>query len=337
MKPATGRGACGLLLCGLFVVALLGAPVQAFATKTLGLSSGSFRFDVAPGGSASGQVVISNDGNEPINVLVYAADQAVDASGNVTYTTPNRSDLNLLAKPSSWAQITMPASSKSFGNTPYVVMQPGDQIPIKFTFTIPPDVAPGDHDAMLFFEMFDLPKPGSNTQSQVSGRLGARVTLRVSGTISESLEVRPFVVPQVVVSSSVPYALTVRNNGNVDERVTTNVYLFDRNGTQLSKQQPIKARLVFAHENIAAAGNVVTPGLFGQYVLRAEVVPVDESGQPTTQTALVTHADRGVWVVARTIVFTAVAVCALLVLAVVWFAASGVTRRRIAKKDAKPN
>jgi len=334
MKPWTARGACGLLLSGLFVAALLALPTQALATKTLGLSSGSFRFDVAPGGSASGQVMISNDGNEPINVLVYAADQQVDATGNVTYTTPSRSDTNLLTKPSSWAQIAMPAFSKSFGNTPYVVMKPGDQIPIKFTFTIPPDVPPGDHDAMLFFEMFDLPQQGSNTQSQVTGRLGARVTLRVKGTITESLEIRPFVVPQVVAGSSVPYALTVRNNGNVDERVNVNVYLLDRNGSQLSKQQPIKAHLVFAGQNLATAGNVVPPSLFGQYTLRAEVIPADESGQPTTQTALVTHADRGFWIVSRTIVFTAVAACALLLLAVVWFAASSVTRRRIARKNA---
>ena len=51
-------------------------------------------FELDPGEQGDGEVVVINDGDEPIKVLVYTADQDIDEAGNITYrrSQPGRPD-----------------------------------------------------------------------------------------------------------------------------------------------------------------------------------------------------------------------------------------------------
>lgn len=315
--------------------ALVVAPSSAFATKTIGLSSGSFKFDVAAGDVAAGEVFVMNDGTEDIRVFVYAADQVVDAKGNITYTAPSRADLSALDKPSSWTQIKMPENSKSLGNIPYLELKPKARIPVKFSFTVPPNVPPGDHNLLIFFEMFEPAAPGTGAQSQVSGRIGTRITLRVKGEVVDKLEIRPFQVPAFVIGGQVPFTYLIRNLGNVDQRLTSTVLLLDRSGNEVRSATPLDARLVFAGTNFEANGKfVLEKQPFGPHSVRVEVVQVDDEGKALALGKDAITQSRTVWVIPMWLVIGVGLVVLIVLGRIVWGAAVKAAVRRHRKGSA---
>ena len=311
------------LLGALFAcVVALAVPAPALATKTLGLSSGTFKFSVSAGDTVGGEVFVVNDGTEPLKVLVYAADQRVDAKGDVSYTAPSRADLASQQNPSTWAKVSMPADSKSLGNIPYLELTPRQRVPVKFSFTVPPGVAPGDHNVVIFFESFELPKQGQGAQSLVSGRLGARVTLRVKGVVVEKLDIRPFEVPAFVIGSEIPYRFVVRNTGNVDRRVVGQATLLDRSDNQIAAQTPIKARLVFAGEQLEASGTLVADKQpWGPHAVSLDVIPVDDNNKPLASGKDTITEARRVWLIPLWLVVAVGVILTLGVGNLVWSAA----------------
>ncbi len=320
-----------LAVCILAVV--LAFPVQAFATKTLGLSSGIFKFETDAGSTESGTVVVMNSGDEPLKVMVYVSDQQVDDKGNVTYLAPTRADLSSLSSPSTWTRVTMPANSKSLGNIPYLELKPGEKVPVRFTIDVPSTVAPGDHNVLLFFESFDLPTAGSSAMTQVSGRIGARVTTRVSGSIVEKLEVRPFNVPAFVIGSEVPYQFVVRNVGNVDQRVGARVLLLDRGDNEVQQQTAINGITVFAGTNHEATGTIIAQKMpFGPFRVRIDVTGVDDTGKAVKGGADTITEVRSVWLVPVWLLILFGVLAAVVLISIIWAIAARVTRRSDSRK-----
>ena len=315
-----------LAVASMAVAVLLVYPGAAFATRTLGLSAGTFKFDVSAGQQASGQVIVMNDGTEPLKAMVYASDQKVDSKGGVTYSAPTRADLASLDLPSAWTTIKMPENSKSLGNIPYIELAPGQRIPIKFSVLVPPNVAPGDHNVLIFFESFEPPKPGQSTQSAISGRLGARVTLRVKGTLVNKLEVRPFVVPAWVIGDQIPYDFTVRNVGNTDQRVGARVLLLDRVDNEVARQTAMDGLVVFAGTDKEATGTAsATKGAVGPFKLRLDVSAVGDDGKAINAGADTIAEEHSVWLIP---VWLIIAVAAVIVLSLVWLVWALVARSR---------
>jgi hypothetical protein len=304
-------------------------PSSALARRTLGLSAGSFKFNVAAGDTVGGQVVVINEGDEPLKVMVYASDQVVDNKGNITYVTPSREDLASFANPSSWTRITMPANSKSLGNIPYLELKPGQRVPVKFSFTVPAGVAPGDQNVIIFFESFEMPKAGQGAQTTVSGRLGARTQLRVEGTVVEKLEVRPFTVPAFVIGGSVPYSFLVRNLGNVDQRVGARALLLDRNRNEVAKQIAIDGRTVFAGKNLEATGTLVAEKMpIGRFTVRLDLSKVDDLGNAVNAGKDTITDIRDVWLVPLWLLILVGVLLALALVRLIWWIAARSTRNK---------
>lgn len=230
----------------LLIVACLTAS-PAYAIKTVALSSGSFAFEVEPGQSGEGEIVVINDGDEPIRVMVYVADVATDEQGAMSYPLPERS----ASTPASWFRMFMPADSKSVGNTPYLELAVGQRVPVKFDFSPPAGSPPGDHNIVMFFEMFDFADNVEGSAVQVAGRIGARVALRVNGEVIEKMTVRPFEVPAVRVGTEVPYRFTVTNGGNLNKSIAAWVTLLDRNEKEVTTSQVASETTVLARSNLA--------------------------------------------------------------------------------------
>jgi len=322
MAALQARSKVLLHAAALICVASLAIPAPALATKTLGLSSGTFKFSVAAGDVVGGQVFVVNDGTEPLKVLVYAADQRVDDKGTIAYTAPSRADLASQQNPSTWTRVSMPADSKSLGNIPYLELKPGQRFPVKFSFTVPTSVTPGDHNVVVFFESFEMPKAGEGAQSMVSGRLGARVTLRVKGEIVERLDVRPFEVPAFVIGSEIPYRYVVRNLGNVDQRVIGRALLLDRSENEVTSQIPIEARLVFAGEQLEASGTLVAERQpWGPHSVSIDVTPVDDTNRPIDSGKNAITKTRTVWLIPLWLVVAVIAIAVLVVGRLIWTAA----------------
>jgi hypothetical protein len=332
--PHTAR-VKALAVVAFAMAALIAFPGSAFATRTLGLSAGTFKFDVAAGDQVSGQVIVMNDGTEPLKVMVYASDQSVDAKGGVTYVAPTRADLASLNQPSAWTTIKMPANSKSLGNIPYMELAPGKRIPVRFSFLVPPNVPPGDHNVLIFFESFEPPKTGQNSQSVISGRLGARVTLRVKGTLLNKIEVRPFVVPAWVIGDTIPYDFTVRNVGNTDQRVGARVLLLDRVDNEATRQTAIDGLVVFAGTNLESTGTVSAgnKNAVGPYKLRLDVSPVDDAGKATNAGGDTITEEHTVWLIPIWLIVAVIVVVVLLIALIIWAVVRSSGRRKRRMSD----
>lgn len=329
MRASTGRRVRVLLALTCLAVVLLALPAQAFAVRTMGLSAGTFKFELGAGGEATGSVDVINDGDEVLKVMVYAADQKVSEKGQLSYTTPSRTDLQSVALPSSWTSLKMPDDSKAVGNVPYIEIKPKQKAPISFKVLVPEGVTPGDHNFVIFFESFEPPVPGQGSRTSVVGRLGSRVTVRVKGPFVRKMEVRPFNVPAYVLDSQVPFDFTVRNLGNLDQRVGARVLLLDRGDNEVQRKTAIDGLTVFAGSNLEASGTVKVAGFpMGPFKVRVDVSPVDDAGTALNAGAETITQVHDVWVIPVWSIVVAVVLVLALFVWIIWSAAARATRRK---------
>mgnify|MGYP001059027356 FL=1 len=309
-------------------VLLAAVPGAAHAERTIALSSGTFAFTVDAGGKGEGEVVVGNDGAEPIKVLVYVTDVAVSSAGEQTYTTPQREGSSLMSTPASWFRIYMPADSKSVGNTPYLEMEPGERIPIKFEFTPPPGTAPGDHNVIIFFEMFEFANEAEGSAAVISGRLGSRIALRVSGTIAEKLTIRPFEVPRLAIGRTVPYQFTLNNEGNINETVLTMVSLMGSSETTLTASQVATETTVFAGAGQQFTGDLTSPEAgFGPHTVWVNTIYTPSDAVTPTEVI----EQRTVWLIP---LWAVVLVGFLVAYSALYFIWQAARRRRVHRKAA---
>ena len=277
------------------LAALLGTiPTAAYAERTIGLSSGSFAFEVDPGETGEGEVVVTNDGDEPLKALVYVTDVIVDDIGGQTFEEPVREGAALLSTPASWFQVFMPEDSKSVGNTPYLEMDPGDRVPIRFAFSPPAGTPSGDHNIVIFFEMFEFDQGGEGAVAQVAGRLGARVAVRVTGEVIERLTIRPFDVPGFRIGNLVPFTFTVNNAGNTNKRVSVPADLLDRSEHSVVASVVASDTAIFADSRYRFEGALDTgAGRFGPHTLEVRLQYFLEGAQSPSELV----EQRTVWLV----------------------------------------
>ena len=254
------------------VLGLTMIPGSAMAERTIALSSGTFAFEVEPGDSGEGEVIVMNDGDEPLKALVYITDVQVDDSGKQEFVVPQRQGASILTTPASWFRIFMPADSKAVGNTPYLELDVGERVPIQFAFSPPQGVPSGDHNVVIFFEMFELLQGNEGAAAQVSGRLGARVALRVIGPVIENLTIRPFDVPSFRIGNAVPFTFTVNNAGNTNKRVAVAAELLDRSERSVVASVVASDTAVLADSRYRFEGALNTgAGRFGPHTLEVRV------------------------------------------------------------------
>lgn len=291
------RARHSLAVSALVLVALLVAsfPAPAAAVRTVGLSTGTFDFSLAPGQTGEGEVAVSNDGDEDIDVLVYASDQTVADDGTISYEVPTAQQATGLGTPATWVRMVMGAETKTVGNTPYVSLSPGERVPVAFEITIPEGAPPGDHQMIIFFEMFGGGEAdGENASAAVTGRVGARIKTRIAGEIVERIDVRPFVTKSFVLAKLAPYTFVVRNEGNIDKDINARILLLDGDLQEVVSSLVTSDTPVFAGTNFEQSGAVDTgTQLFGHYTMRLEV-SYPREGSEIGSSEIITI-DKGVW------------------------------------------
>lgn len=321
--------------CGL----VLGLPSVALAKKTLGLSAASFEFNVGAGQSGQGELIVLNSGDEPIRVMVYAANQRVDKKGQAVFKVPDRDDRDFLNSPATWMRLHMPEDAKSFGNTPYLELKPGDRIPVRFTFETPENAVPGDHPVVLFFEMFDFVKNKDGAVSQVSGRLGTRVRIRVRGQFVEQLDVRPFGVQgfalgstSIILGDKVPWVFTARNEGNIDKIVNADVVVLDGNENQVAASRVMTETTLYAGTVSEAQGALKPPASFGRYAIKATLSYKKEGADPNAPEVKIEKV-RTFWLLPAWLPIALGAVLGLIALWLMWRSSVRKFAKKLAEKQ----
>jgi hypothetical protein len=287
------------------------------------------------GGSAADRIAVANNGDEPLKAMIYTSDVRYDEAGQPDYVRPTGETGEYLKSPASWLSLSLPAETQVIANTPYIELDPGEEIILDFEMRVPADAPPGDYNAIVFFEMFD-DESASGTSSKISGRIGARIVVRVAGDVVERLEIAPFWVRGLVIGDSIPYEFTFANEGNVDKRYVPSLVVLDRSEAEVAREELEESAIVYAGNARKYSGALeVDRPLLGQYTLRAEMAYDSESDSATAQEP--TEEDRTFWIFPLWFAILVILVLAVPVLWLIWRSSvrSAQKRAASARRDAK--
>ncbi|GAA3211125.1 WxL protein peptidoglycan domain-containing protein [Oerskovia jenensis] len=163
----------------------------------------TFDFTLDPGDTVTDELVVTNHGDVPLDLAVYAADAFTSPTGalDVLPTGTPSEDLG--------AWIT--------ADVPRVVVDPGGRGTVPFTLTVPADATPGDHTAAIVTSLVTGAGEGGVA---VDRRLGTRVLVRVAGDLAPSATVTEVDADYAgswnpVGTGDAELTFTVTNTGNV--------------------------------------------------------------------------------------------------------------------------
>lgn len=167
-----------------------------------GAARDNYRYTLDPGGTRSDTLVVTNHGQQTLDLDVYAADGYTNSTGQLDVRPRTQQPEQVGA----WLVPT----------TTHVTLEPGASTDVPFTLTVPPAATPGDYlGAIVTSRTAD---PGTGVA--VETRSGVRVGLRVTGDLAPRLAVtdarlayHPTLNPFGAGSATLTY--TVRNEGNV--------------------------------------------------------------------------------------------------------------------------
>ncbi len=315
----------------LALVMLLPLSAAAVGERKLGLSATTFDFSAAAGSVGKGELFVINEGSTPMFVKVYAANQQIKDDGTVEYLVPPL-DANQVTSPASWVRVILPPGAKTQGNVPYIEAAPGARIPVSFEVYVPTTAAPGDKQAVLFFEMFEpngAPEAGT---ARVNARIGARIKTRVEGTVVERLEIRPFKVPAFVIGDADVYSFTLRNTGNVDVLVNARLLVLDSSKDERSVSEVMSQTPVYADAIREYSGNLdLSAAAIGPN--RVRLVVEYPSAEPGSQGLVKSIEEEAlVWVFPLWLVVAGIALLGALAVFATWSSGRKAGERKLAAR-----
>jgi len=252
-------------------------PVPASAATSIGLSAGSFKFNTTGGNTLNGDLYVSNEGETPVQVLVYTTDVRPNAKGTPEYVKPVAGIQPTSNSPASWTTIKVPDSTRIINNAPYLALAVGEQSHVFFTIKVPEKAPAGDYSEVIFFEMFNL-GGGTGATSRIGGRLGSRIQVRVQGKLVENVSVRPFSVGSVAFTPTLPYSFAISNGGNLDHEFTSRLQLLDADEEARQTVQVGKSDYIYARSRKVFDGRVPLKGLgLGKYTAELTVSYMKET------------------------------------------------------------
>jgi hypothetical protein len=172
------------------------------ASNSFGAQRSSYRYTVNPGGRVTDAIVVSNNGDEPLSLGLYAADGFTAEAGQLDLLRPDQKQRGIGV----WTHATAGT----------VDIAPGESTEVPFTLSVPKGSAPGDYAGGI---VTTLTQPSQASGISVDRRLGIRISLRVSGRLAPGLSVtdtqahwRGGLNPFAGGDATLSY--TIRNTGN---------------------------------------------------------------------------------------------------------------------------
>ncbi|MCL5292371.1 MAG: hypothetical protein M1548_07580 [Actinobacteria bacterium] len=215
---------------------------RASANTAIGVDPTKLQFALKAGEESSGKVRVSNEGDEPLDLIsIYLADVGVDKEGETSFVVPTGYE-SPAKSPALWIKLSTASPTRVKYNLPYVKLATREFQDVNFWIDVPDDARPGDHTAFLFFEVRKL--IGKGTGSAVAGRIGAKIKIRVAGSLVEKLVIDRLDLPAIVFGNTAPYVIGLRNEGNVDHKPTVTISILS--GAERSNEVGVEADEVYA-------------------------------------------------------------------------------------------
>lgn len=172
------------------------------ASNKFGADRQNYSYTVAAGGTVRDGIVVTNHGDQPLDLAVYAADGFTTAQGQLDLLTRDKESTGVGA----WVHASRDA----------VHLKPEQTVTVPFTVDVPDNATPGDHMGGI---ITSLSEPGTAGGMNVDRRLAIRIRLRVGGDLKPALSVEG---PDVSYGGSAnPFATgtatvdyTIHNTGN---------------------------------------------------------------------------------------------------------------------------
>jgi len=141
------------------------------ADTAQGTDRPNFAYSLPPGGSVKDAVVVTNHGDEPLALGVYAADGFLTDDGTLDLLPAGEESTALGA----WITLAEPE----------VEIPAQESVEVPFTLSVPDDATPGDYAAGVVSSLVVVADDGVTTDR----RLGSRLHLRVQGDLAPAIAV----------------------------------------------------------------------------------------------------------------------------------------------------
>ncbi len=229
-RTGAARTAVLPLIAALVLLAGPGAPAHATPAPTSAGTDGqvtwtvqpasaegpdqriSLRHELAPGGTVTDHVTVTNFSDRPATFAVYPGDGTLSESGDFDVLPGDEAP----GDGGAWIEIGAPeGAQRAEDGRLRLTLPAAAAVTLPLTITVPADATPGDHPAGVVAELVE-----DDATVRLAARVGTRVHLRVTGEVEAAL------VPQDVTTrwepSWNPFApgtvhvrYTVANTGDV--------------------------------------------------------------------------------------------------------------------------
>ena len=267
-----------------------------------------YDFSVDPGSVISDTMLITNYSTSPQTFQLYAADGLNDFdNGQFSLQSGGTPNADLGA----WTAIEKTE----------VTIEAGSSQPVPFTITVPTNATPGDHSAGVVASITRKSTGDSGQAIDVEQRVGARIYLRVSGTIIGGINTQGLVtnydgVLNPFAGGDLSGTYTVQNTGNTRLNLEQTAVINGPFGMRLATIDSDAATNLLPGQVISVP--VVSSGILPLGLLTVDV-EVRQKIQPGVGTAAVTPAIESAttWAVPWSMLGVIV-LLALLVLFILW-------------------
>ncbi|MEV6304392.1 DUF916 domain-containing protein [Actinoplanes sp. NPDC051861] len=309
------RRAVTALLSILVTLGLAGSPAAAapggengrvtFGVRPTGKSGpddrSTFAYAATPGGVFTDQVEISNAGTRPITLRVYAND---------AFTTPT-GGFDVLAgggtSDDAGAWVTLSKNS--------VKVPARGRTVVPFTLKVPQNATPGDHSAGVVASLASVQTDAEGNRVAVDQRVGARIYLRVSGTLEpgltvEKLSARYHPNSNPFRSGRTTLTYRVRNTGNVRVGASQTVTVRTLWGGERTAKGITDVAEILPGDAVDVTAEVAgaLPAIWLTGAVHAD--PLAQAGDQKLQLVAVTR-ERGFWAMPWTLLAAVLAIALL--------------------------
>ncbi|MGC0418150.1 WxL protein peptidoglycan domain-containing protein [Embleya sp. AB8] len=212
LAALAAAGACLVLSCATPAGAADSAPATAPTTWSVQPSTEHgpddrpfFRYALAPGVRQLDYVAVTNAGDTPLTVDLYAQDAFTTAAGGFDLLAAGRPPADV----GSWIRLKQTR----------VTVPPRSRSDVPFELAVPDNASPGDHSGGVVASVATPGRDAAGNQVLVDRRVGTRVYLRVDGPLRPALgtgglaaEVHTALDP---FDGGLTVTYTVRNTGNI--------------------------------------------------------------------------------------------------------------------------
>ncbi len=188
-----------------------------------------FSHELAPGAVMADEALVMNSGDEAVTLTLYAADGFTAINTGTAFTKRNQEATGVTRGVNRWL----------FFSVTEIALEPGEEMLVPFTITVPEDATPGHHVAGLVVEA----PPKGQAEASVGGggqfgaiviqQAGVAVVIDVPGPHFAGLVITGTCLKEQS-DIGATFEVDVRNRGNVIVTGEGSLIIVDRNGEELA-------------------------------------------------------------------------------------------------------